>query len=151
MTKTPPNPEELAQSLVAHIQNLEEEILRGQQNLQLVELQLQRLLETRGAVQELKNHKAGDEMLINIGSGVHLYVTLTKPKRVITSLGAGFAAERTVEQALTRFEEQQNQLTDIAKRQQEQLQNTQARIEEYREQLNQILAQFQQQQQQKQQ
>ena len=150
MAKTPPNPEEMAQSLIAHIQNLEEEIIRGQQNLQMIELQLQRLLETGSAVRELKNHKIGDEILINIGSGVHLHVKLTDVKHVITSLGATFATERTIDQALTRFEEQQKQLTDIAQRQQEQIQNTQARIEEHRAQLNQLIASVQQQQQTKQ-
>ncbi|MFW9935847.1 MAG: prefoldin subunit alpha [Candidatus Thorarchaeota archaeon] len=145
MTQTPPNPEQLAQQLIMSVQALEEEIARGQNNLQMIEVQMQRLAETTTAVQELKNHKVGDEIMVNIGSGVHLYVKLIDPKHVVTSFGAGLAAERTVDQALNRFEEQQKQLTDIAQRQQEQIQNTQSRIEEYRSQLNQLIESTQQQ------
>ncbi|MFX1577699.1 MAG: prefoldin subunit alpha [Promethearchaeota archaeon] len=145
MTQTPPNPEQLAQQLIMSVQALEDEIARGQSNLQMIEVQMQRLAETTTAVQELKNHKVGDEIMVNIGSGVHLYVKLIDPKHVVTSFGAGFAAERTVDQALKRFEEQQKQLTDIAQRQQEQIQNTQSRIEEYRSQLNQLIESTQQQ------
>jgi prefoldin alpha subunit len=145
MTQTPPNPEQLAQQLILSVQALEEEITRGQNNLQMIEVQMQRLAETTTAVQELKYHKVGDEIMVNIGSGVHLYVKLIDPKHVVTSFGAGFAAERTVDQALKRFEEQQKQLTDIAQRQQEQIQNNQSRIEEYRTQLNQLIQSTQQQ------
>jgi prefoldin alpha subunit len=145
MTQTPPNPEQLAQQLILSVQALEEEIARGQNNLQMIEVQMQRLAETTTAVHELKHHKVGDEIMVNIGSGVHLYVKLIDPKHVVTSYGAGFAAQRTVDQALKRFEEQQKQLTDIAQRQQEQIQNTQSRIEEYRSQLNQLIESTQQQ------
>ncbi len=144
MTQTPPNTEQLAQQLIMSVQTLEEEIARGQNNLQMIEAQMQRLAETATAVQEFKNHKIGDEIMVNIGSGVHIYVKLTDPKHVMTSFGSGFAAQRTVDEALKRFEEQQKQLTDIAKRQQEQIQNTQARIEEYRSQLNQLIQASQQ-------
>ncbi len=148
MAKTPPNPEQLAQQLILSVQALEEEISRGQNNLQMIELQMQRLAETATAVQELKNHKVGDEIMVNIGSGVHIHVKLSDPKHVVTSLGAGFAAERTIAEALKRFEEQQKQLTDIAQRQQEQIQTSQARLEEYRGQLNQLIQATQQQTQQ---
>lgn len=144
MVQTPPNQEQLAQQLIMGIQALEEEFGRGQNNLKMIELQMQRLAETVESVKELKNHKVGDEVMINIGSGVHLHVKLSDPKHVVTTVGAGFAAEKTVDEALARFEEQQKQLTDIAKRQQEQLQNTQGRIEEYRAQLNQLIQAAQQ-------
>ncbi|MFW9832191.1 MAG: prefoldin subunit alpha [Candidatus Thorarchaeota archaeon] len=147
MAQSFPNQEQQAQQLIMGIQALEEEFGRGQNNLQMIELQMQRLAETAEAVNELKNHKVGDEVMINIGSGVHLYVKLSDPKHVVTTVGAGFAAERTVNEALARFEEQQKQLTDIAQRQQEQLQKTQNRIEEYRGLLNQLIQNAQQQQQ----
>lgn len=144
MTQTPPNPEQLAQQLIMAVQALEEEITRGQSNLQMIDAQRQGLAETATAVQELKNHKVGDEILVNIGSGVHLYVKLTDPKHVVTTYGAGFAAERTVDQALARIEEQQKQLTDVAQRQQEQMQNAQNQIEQYRSQLNELIQSAQQ-------
>jgi len=145
MAKTPPNPEQLAQQLIMSVQTLEEEIARGQSNLQMIEVQMQRLAETATAVQDLKNHKVGDEIMVNIGAGVHIYVKLVDPKHVVTSFGAGYAAERTVDEALSRFEEQQKQLTGIAQRQQEQIETTQSRIEEYRSQLNQLIQATQQQ------
>jgi prefoldin alpha subunit len=147
MAKTPPNPEQTAQQFIMAIQALEDEIARGQNNLQMIELQLQRLAETTTAVQELKNHKVDDEIMVNIGSGVHLYVKLIDPKHVVTSIGAGFATKRTLNDALKRFEEQQKQLNDIAQRQTEQLQNAQAKIDDYRGQLNQLIQATQQQQQ----
>jgi prefoldin alpha subunit len=144
MAQTPPNPEQLAQQLIMSVQTLEEEIARGQNNLQMIEVQMQSVAETATAVQELKNHKTGDEIMVNIGSGVHIYVKLVDAKHVVTSFGAGFAAERTIDEALKRFEEQQKQLTDIAQRQQEQIQNTQGRIEAYRAQLNELIQTTQQ-------
>jgi prefoldin alpha subunit len=146
MAQTPLDPEQLAQQLIMSVQALEDEIARGQNNLQMIEVQMQRLAETAVAVQELKNHKVGDEIMVNIGSGVHIYVKLIDPKHVVTSLGAGFASERTLDEALTRFEEQQKQLSNIAQQQQEQIQETQSRIEEYRSQLNQLIQAAQQQQ-----
>ncbi len=145
MAQPPAESEQLAQRLIATIQALEEEMVRGQNNLQMIDLQLQRLVETAVAVRELKNHKPGDEIMVNIGSGIHLYVQLTDNKRVVTSMGAGFAAERTVDEALTRFAEQQKQLTDLAKRQQEQLRNTQNQLEASQSQLNQLIQSAQQQ------
>ncbi|MFX1319739.1 MAG: prefoldin subunit alpha [Promethearchaeota archaeon] len=146
MTKTPPNPEQTAQQFIMAIQALEEEIARGQSNLQMIEVQMQRLAETTMAVQELKNHEADDEIMVSIGSGVQLYVKLIDPKHVVTSIGAGFASERTLNDALKRFEEQQKQLTNIAQRQTEQLQNAQAKIDDYRSDLNQLIQTAQQQQ-----
>jgi prefoldin alpha subunit len=145
MAQPSTNSEQLAQRLIATIQALEEEMVRGQNNLQMIDLQLQRLVDTAAAVQELKNHKPGDEIMVNIGSGIHLHVKLTNNKRVVASFGAGFAAERTIDEALTRFEEQQKQLTDLAKRQQEQLRNTQNQLETSQAQLNQLIQAAQQQ------
>ncbi|MFX0169993.1 MAG: prefoldin subunit alpha [Candidatus Hodarchaeota archaeon] len=139
------NPEEAAQQFILAIQALEEEIVRGQNNLQMIELQIQRLIETAVAVRELKNHQPGDEIMINIGSGTHLYVKLTETKQVVTSIGAGFAVERTIDEALKRYEEQQEKLAELAKQQQEQMRANQERIEDYRNQLNQLIQATQQQ------
>lgn len=145
MTQPSPDPGQVVQQYYLAIQALEEEIVRGQNNLQMIELQIQRLLETSAAVRELKNHESGDEIMINIGSGTHVHVKLTDKKEVVTTLGAGFAVERTVDDALKQYEKQQEKLTDLAKQQQEQVRATQERIEEYRNQLNQLIQAAQQQ------
>ena len=145
MTQPSPDPGQVAQQYYLAIQALEEEIVRGQNNLQMIELQIQRLLETSAAVRDLKNHKAGDELMINIGSGTHVHVKLTDKKEVVTTIGAGFAVERTLDDALKQYKQQQEKLTELAKQQQEQIRATQERIEEYRNQLNQLIEAAQQQ------
>jgi prefoldin alpha subunit len=111
----------------------------------MIELQIQRSLETAAAVRELKNHEPGDELMINIGSGTHVHVKLTDKKKIVTTIGAGFAVERTIDDALKQYEAQQKKLTEIAKQQQEQINTTQGRIEEYRNKLNQLIQAAQQQ------
>jgi len=144
MTQPTPDPGQAAQQYYLAIQALEEEIVRGQNNLQMIELQIQRIIETSVAVRELKNHEPGDEVLINIGSGTHVHVKLTDKKEIVTTIGAGFAVERTVDDALKHYETQQEKLTEIAKQQQGQIRATQERIEEYRNQLNQLIQAAQQ-------
>ena len=136
MAQSPADREQVARQLIVTIQALEDELVRGQNNLQMIELQSQRLAETSAAVLELKNHESGDEVMIDIGSGVHLRVKLTDTSSVVTVIGAGFAAEKTLDEALKGFEEQQKMLTDLAKRQQDQLQATQKQIEDSRNQLS---------------
>jgi prefoldin alpha subunit len=145
MTQPSPDPGQVAQQYYLAIQALEEEIVRGQNNLQMIELQIQRLIETSAAVRELKNHEPGDELMINIGSGTHVHVKLTNKKEVVTTIGAGFAVERTIDDALKHYKTQQEKLTELAKQQQEQIRATQERIEEYRNQLNQLIEAAQQQ------
>ncbi len=139
MAQSPVDREQVARQLIVTIQALEDELVRGQNNLQMIELQSQRLVETSVAVQELKNHKPGDEVMIDIGSGVHLRVKLTDTSNVVTVIGAGFAAEKSLDDALKGFEEQQQMLTDLAKRQQDQLQTTQKQIEDSRNQLSTLM------------
>ena len=139
MAQSPAEREQLAQQIILTIQALEDELVRGQSNLQMIQVQSQRLAETAGAVNELKKHAPGDEVMVNIGSGVHLHVKLTNTSRIVTVMGAGFAAERSLADALAGFEEQQKQLAELAKRQQDQLQNAQRQIQENRNQLSQLL------------
>ena len=139
MAQSPAEKEQLAQQIILTIQALEDELVRGQSNLQMIQVQSQRLAETAGAVIELKKHAPGDEVMVNIGSGVHLHVKLTNTSRIVTVMGAGFAAERSLADALASFEEQQKQLAELAKRQQDQLQNAQRQIQENRNQLSQLL------------
>lgn len=139
LTQKPADNEQLAQRLVISIQAIEEEIARGQSNLQMIEVQSQGLVDTTAAVKALKDHAPGDEMLVNIGSGVHLNVKLVDTSRVLTVIGAGFAAERTVDEALASFEERQKQLSDLANRQQEQIRKAQTQLEELRAQLNSLI------------
>jgi len=131
--------ERRARELILAIQALEDEIIRGQSNLQLLEVQSARLTETARAVQELQKHEPGDEVMVNLGSGVHLQVKLAKTTHVVFSLGAGLAAEKTIEEALDSFKRQQQQLEELSKRQQEHLRRIQARIDEMRDQLARLI------------
>jgi prefoldin alpha subunit len=139
MSQAPDEKELLSRQLAVTIQTLEEEMSRGQSNLQMIDYQSQRLAETAAAVKELKNHAPGDEVMISIGSGVHIHVKMAKTSHIVKVLGAGFAVEKTLDEALKGFEEQQKQLASILQRQQEQLQKTQARLEETQNQLSQLL------------
>ena len=139
MSQNQADKERRARELILAIQALEDEIVRGQSNLQLLEVQSARLAETAMAVRELQKHKPGDEVMVNLGSGVHLQVKLTKTAHVVFSLGAGFAAEKTIEEALASFKRQQQQLEELSRRQQEHLRAIQARIDEMRNQLAQLI------------
>jgi prefoldin alpha subunit len=137
----PAEKEQLARKLILSIQALEDEMVHGQSNLQMIEVQAQRLEETASAVTELKKHAPGDEVMVSLGAGVHLQVKLIKASQVVAALGAGVAAERNLDDALALFKKQQEQLADIAKRQEEQLQTAQTQIEDMRNQLSQLLQQ----------
>lgn len=139
MSQTPDEKEQLSRQLIVTIQTLEEEMSRGQSNLQMIDFQSQRLAETAAAVKALKNHAPGDEVMISIGSGVHIYVKMANTSHVVKVLGAGFAAEKTLDEALMGFEEQQKQLAALSQRQQEQLRTARARLEEMQNQLSQLL------------
>lgn len=141
MTQKPAENEQRARQLILSIQALEDDMVRGQSNLQMIEVQAQRLAETASAVTELKNHANGDEVMVSLGAGVHLQVKLTDARHVVAALGAGVAAERKLDDALAAFKKQQEQLADIAKRQEEQLEKVQSQIEEMRNQLSRMLPQ----------
>ncbi|MFX1474003.1 MAG: prefoldin subunit alpha [Promethearchaeota archaeon] len=133
--------EQYARQLIQSIQLMEEEIARGQSNLQMFQAQATRLAETASAVSELKRHKSGDEVMISIGSGVHLLVNLVNTSHVIVALGAGFAAEKSLEDALASFEKQQEQLLELSRHQQERLREAHARLEVMRKQVSQLVQQ----------
>jgi prefoldin alpha subunit len=133
--------EQRARQLIVSIQALEDEVVRGQSNLQMIEVQAERLAETASAVTELKNHRVGDEVMVSLGAGVHLQVKLTDASRVVAAIGAGVAAERSLADALVQFKKQQEQLADIAKRQEEQLEKVQSQIDAMRNELSQLLQQ----------
>jgi prefoldin alpha subunit len=141
VVQKPEEKEQLARKLILSIQALEDEMVHGQSNLQMIEVQAQRLDETASAVTELKKHAPGDEVMVSLGAGVHLQVKLINASQVVTALGAGVAAERNLDDALGLFKKQQEQLAGIAKRQAEQLQTAQAKIEDMRNQLSQLLQQ----------
>jgi prefoldin alpha subunit len=141
VTQKPSDNEQRARKLILSIQALEDEMVHGQSNLQMIEVQAQRLEETASAVTELKKHAPGDEVMVSLGAGVHLQVKLVNASRVVASLGAGVAAERNLDDALALFKKQQAQLADIAKRQEEQLQTAQSQIDDMRNQLSQLLQQ----------
>lgn len=141
MTQKPAENEQRARKLILSIQTLEDEMAHGQSNLQMIEVQAQRLEETASAVTELKKHAPGDEVMVSLGAGVHLQVKLVNASRVVAALGAGVAAERNLDDALALFKKQHEQLADIAKRQEEQLQTYQSQIDDMRNQLSQLLQQ----------
>jgi prefoldin alpha subunit len=141
VTQKPAENEQRARKLILSIQALEDEMVHGQSNLQMIEVQAQRLEETASAVTELKKHAPGDEVMVSLGAGVHLQVKLVNASRVVAAMGAGVAAERNLDDALALFKKQQEQLADIAKRQEEQLQTVQSQIDDMRNQLSQLLQQ----------
>jgi len=141
VTQKPSENEQRARKLILSIQALEDEVVHGQSNLQMIEVQAQRLEETATAVTELKKHASGDEVMVSLGAGVHLQVKLVNASRVVAAMGAGVAAERNLDDALALFKKQQEQLADIAKRQEEQLQTYQSQIDDMRNQLSQLLQQ----------
>jgi prefoldin alpha subunit len=141
VTQKPAENEQRARKLILSIQTLEDEMVHGQSNLQMIEVQAQRLEETASAVTELKKHAPGDEVMVSLGAGVHLQVKLVNASRVVAAMGAGVAAERNLDDALALFKKQQEQLADIAKRQEEQLQTVQSQIDDMRNQLSQLLQQ----------
>ena len=141
MTQKPADKEQHARQLILSIQALEDEVVRGQSNLQMIEVQAERLAETATAVTELKKHASGDEVMVSLGAGVHLQVKLTDASHVVADMGAGVAAERKLDDALALFKKQQEQLADIAKRQEEQLEKVQTQIDEMRTQLSELLQQ----------
>jgi prefoldin alpha subunit len=141
VTQKPAENEQRARKLILSIQALEDEMVHGQSNLQMIEVQAQRLEETASAVTELKKHAPGDEVMVSLGAGVHLQVKLVNASRVVAAMGAGVAAERNLDDALALFKKQQEQLADIAKRQEEQLQTYQSQIDDMRNQLSQLLQQ----------
>lgn len=131
--------EQYTRQLIQSIQLMEEDIARGQSNLQMFQAQATRLAETATAVSELKRHESGDEVMISIGSGVHLLANLASTSHVIVALGAGFAAEKSLDEALAGFEQQQEQLLEISRRQQEHLREAHARLEVMRKQVSQLV------------
>jgi len=141
VTQKPADKEQHARQLILSIQALEDEVVRGQSNLQMIEVQAERLAETATAVTELKKHASGDEVMVSLGAGVHLQVKLTDASHVVADMGAGVAAERKLDDALALFKKQQEQLADIAKRQEEQLEKVQTQIDEMRTQLSELLQQ----------
>ncbi|MEM2918213.1 MAG: prefoldin subunit alpha [Candidatus Altiarchaeota archaeon] len=84
------------------------------QEMQMVELSLVELDNTKKAINILKNEKSSGETLVSIGSGVYSKANNLDNEKVLLGIGAGFYVEKTIDEASKILDERMEKLSKVA-------------------------------------
>jgi prefoldin alpha subunit len=88
-------------------------------------------------IKQVKNMKAGDELLVPVGANSSIYVTLSNTDTVIVSIGGGISAEKNPDSSIeyltdkkSEIEGTQREMTGTLQRIEQEAQKLQARLQE---------------------
>ena len=114
------------------------DVLRRQLNL--LAASLSELSLTSETIRTLKNLKPETEILVPLGSDSFVTAKLALQDRVIAGMGAGVAAERTVEEALRALETRMVEVGGVFRQAQAELEKIGERFEALRPEVERLLA-----------
>lgn len=84
------------------------------QEMQMIELSLVELNNTKKAIETLKNEKSSGEILVSIGSGIYSKANSLNKEKILLSIGAGFYVEKTIDDASKILEDRMENLNNAA-------------------------------------
>lgn len=105
------NDKELQRKLI-QVELLKEQTRQLQTQQATITNQLVELENTKISLNESKNSKEGDDILIPFGGGVYTSGKLGNIKKVLVDVGAGVAVNKTIAETSKYLEKQQNNLKE---------------------------------------
>ncbi|MBN1216014.1 MAG: prefoldin subunit alpha [Candidatus Lokiarchaeota archaeon] len=89
-----------SQELAYQIQFIKEQKEMYMQNLELINASYSNLINTKTTVENLKNVKDGDEILVPVGGMVNLKALIKEPEKILLSVSSDVVVERNIEKTL---------------------------------------------------
>ncbi len=95
-------------------------------------------------LEELKRRSEGDEILVPIGGGVYVLASVRKVDYVLVQLGARYAIEKKVDDAIKYIDERIGEVDDALRRTQQQMSEVSSRMTHIESQIRRILGELEQ-------
>lgn len=102
--------------IVAMIQEYQVKAGTYQQQLALIDISLGECENAIKTIEELKDIKTGEDLLVPIGAGVYMHATITQADDVLMELGAGISAEKNILEAKDALVKRKTQLGETYER-----------------------------------
>lgn len=100
---------ELAE-LVARFRELQAQANSLIQQVALIDDSVSKHDSAISALKQIKELQSGNDILVHIGAGVHVYAKLSNVEKVIVGLGAGVSMEKTPDGAISVLERRKNEM-----------------------------------------
>ena len=131
--------DDIVRQLAAEIRILEGSVNALQSRLDIVRAAVSEITVAHDTLDGLKNLKDGDSVMIPVGAGSYVRMTVADSKKIVMGIGAGAVMEKSVESSV---EELKNRIQELDKARtsiQQQLDQTIGRYQQDRDALEDIL------------
>jgi prefoldin alpha subunit len=94
-------------------QMLDQQTKQAQKQLQMIEAQMQELINTGAALDDISNVKQGTDFLAPIASGIFVRGRLSENKDILVNVGANVAVSKSVEEVKGMLKSQLEELENV--------------------------------------
>lgn len=123
--------EEALQKLAYEYQLLQAQAQLLSQNLELLTLGMNEFSAVKGTLEELKKvEEENPEILVPIGAGSFLKGKIMDKRSAIVSIGAGYAMEKSIDDAIAYLNERIKEYEDAIRKTQESLQKIERKLQD---------------------
>ena len=126
-----------AQSLVLKLRQYQAQVELASQELALVRQAITEHEKAIETIKQLKKMEEGAELIVPIGAGTSIYVTLSNTEKIIVGLGGGVSAEKDPDASLEyltekrgELENSQREITGTLQKIEQEAQKLQTRLQE---------------------
>ncbi len=82
------------------------------ENQQLIQISLEELGRARETLNQYRNAKEGDELLVPIGGNSFVFAKVATNAKAIVGIGTGISVEKSMDEAVTTMDERSKELMD---------------------------------------
>ena len=139
MTTPQVSEDDIVRQLATEIRILEGSVNALQSRLEIVRAAISEVTVAHDTIAGLKLLQSGDSVLVPVGAGSYIRMSIADSKNLVTGIGAGAAMEKNVESSV---EDLKSRLQDLEKARtsiQQQLEQTLGRYQQDRDALEEIL------------
>jgi prefoldin alpha subunit len=133
--------DDIVRQLATEIRILEGSVTALQSRLEFVRAAISEVTVAHDTISGLKQLQSGDPVLVPVGAGAYIRMSVADSRKLMMSIGAGAAMEKNVESSV---EDLKSRLQDLEKARtsiEQQLQQTLSRYQQDREALEDIITQ----------
>ncbi|MFX1395073.1 MAG: prefoldin subunit alpha [Promethearchaeota archaeon] len=94
------NPQDNTQVLLYQYRYLKDQRDMFQQQLEIINASLNNLMNTKATIENLKNVKEGEEILVPIGGLINLYATIKDPKKILFYVSQDVVIEKDLDSSI---------------------------------------------------
>ena len=94
------NPQDHTEVLLYQYRYLKEQRDMFQQQLEIINASLNNLMNTKATIENLKNVKEGEEILVPIGGLINLHATIKNPKKILFYVSQDVVIEKDLDSSI---------------------------------------------------